>query len=350
MGAAKASINHPSTWESFGRLDDYFAQVAKDLEHDPKPEPSLDGLPDERIKWEAKSRQDADKILETVTGRVSEREIFIPCRDGHKTRGLLYRSGQDSVGGRPLFVVLHGGGFLFGSAEMESPLCIRAALEFGCVALSLEYRLAPEHRFPQAHEDVWDALQWLTSNPASIGADLTKGFILGGCSAGGHITIPLSHRARDKKLSPPLTGIYLSITPALAHQAVPEKYRPLYRSREQFRDGISLDLASILLYDKASEPDVFSPLWSPLLWPTGHANLPPAYFQICGADMLRDEALIYERELRLNDIETKVDIYPGLPHVFWYTHPDHPAVPKYHEDAKNGIGWLLDRKCSSGGL
>jgi acetyl esterase/lipase len=184
----------------------------------------------------------------------------------------------------------------------------------------------------------------ITANAGSIGADLTKGFVLGGCSAGGHITIPLSHRARDEKLTPPLTGIYLSVTPALAYQAVTEKYRPLYRSREELRNGISLTFSEIVFFEKTNEPDVKSPLWSPLLWPTGHANLPPTYFQICGADMLRDEALIYERELRENNIETKVDIYSGLPHVFWYTHPDHPAVPRYHEDAKNGVGWLLGQK------
>ncbi|KEF57633.1 uncharacterized protein A1O9_05551 [Exophiala aquamarina CBS 119918] len=347
MTDSVASLNDPSTWKNFGILEPFFAQVAKDLEKNPESEPSLDNLSNNRNSWEFNSRKDTDNLLDTVKDQVSEQEIFIPCRDGHKTRALLYQPKQEFVRGRPLVVVLHGGGFTFGTAEMESLLCIRATKDLGCVSLSLEYRLAPENKFPTAYEDVWDAVQWIIVNAGSIGADLSEGFVLGGCSAGGHITIPLSHRARDEKLSPPLTGIYLSVTPALAHQAVTEKYQPLYRSREEFRNGISLTFSSIAFYDKTNEPDVNSPLWSPLLWPTGHANLPPTYFQICGADMLRDEALIYERELRENNVKTKVDIYPGLPHVFWYTHPDHPAVPKYHEDAKNGVGWLLGQRKSS---
>jgi acetyl esterase/lipase len=83
------------------------------------------------------------------------------------------------------------------------------------------------------------------------------------------------------------------------------------------KDGITLISKSTAVYDIAVEPDFNSPLWSPLLWPTGHKDLPPMFFQICGADLLRDKVLIYERELRLeNRVKTRTIVYQGLPHIF----------------------------------
>jgi acetyl esterase/lipase len=173
-------------------------------------------------------------------------------------------------------------------------------------------------------------------------ADLSKGFVFGGSSAGAHIAIPLTHRARDKGLTPPLTGTYLSVPPSLVPQALTDKYRNLYRSREALSNGLALTSKAMNMYDIATEPDLTSSLWSPLLWPTGHANLPPTFFQICGADLLRDEALIYERELRLqNSVKTRVIVYAGMPHIFWYNYPAHPTSRRFVSDAVRGLGWLL---------
>lgn len=174
-----------------------------------------------------------------------------------------------------------------------------------------------------------------------MGADLAKGFVVGGSSAGGHITIPLVHRARDKRLSPPITGVYLSVPPALTPEAVTDKYRGIYRSRSALSQGLGLSAKSIRMFDEIMAPDFASPLWNPLLWHTGHGNLPPHYFQICGADMLRDEALIYERELRAESVQTRVTMYQGMPHVFWYTYPQHSVSRQFAQDTTNGIGWLL---------
>jgi acetyl esterase/lipase len=125
---------------------------------------------------------------------------------------------------------------------------------------------------------------------------------------------------------------------------VPEKYKPLYKSRAQLSQGMSLTTNAIDMFELAVQPDHSSALWNPLLWPTGHANLPPTFFQICGADMLRDEVLIYERELRrVHGIKTKVEIYQGLPHVFWYDFPDHSRSKSFARDAADGLGWLLGR-------
>lgn len=166
--------------------------------------------------------------------------------------------------------------------------------------------------------------------------------MFGGTSSGAHIANPLVHRARDEGLNPPITGVYLNVPPTLAAQALTNEYRDLYRSREDLKDGYTLTSKSIALYDEELQPDFQSPLWSPLLWPTGHADMPPTFFQVCGADLLRDDALIYERELRLkNDVKTKLIVYQGLPHVFWYTHPSLRASKQFAQDTVSGLGWLL---------
>ena len=94
----------------------------------------------------------------------------------------------------------------------------------------------------------------------------------------------------------------------------------------------------------AYKPDKHDWRLSILNHPKGHSKLPPAYFQICGMDPLRDEGFIYERVLREDEgIKTKVDVYPGLPHGFWGFFTMLKAAKKYHEDILKGIGWLLNK-------
>lgn len=158
------------------------------------------------------------------------------------------------------------------------------------------------------------------------------------------MTAALSHWARDRQLSPPLTGIYLNVPCLVQPESVTDKYKDLYLSREQNEGKVGLSKKTINVFEDAVQPDPTSELWSPLNWSLGHQDLPRTYFQICGSDVLRDDALIYDRILRQEyGIETKVDIYPGLPHVFWYIYPSHSAGQKFHEDGTKGIGWLLKR-------
>ncbi|KAL4738270.1 alpha/beta-hydrolase [Aspergillus similis] len=276
-----ASIDDPTSWHLFANLDHEFLQ------------------------------------------QINSEEISIPLRDGSSSRALVYRRKCDAVETRPLLALVHGGGFRVGNAELESSACIGATRELGCISVSLEHRLVPEFKFPVAYEDIWDALLWEAHS-------------------GAHIANPLVHRARDQKLHPPITGVYLNTPPTLAPQALTDTYRDIYKSRDALKDGFTLTGKSIEMYDQELQPDFASPLWSPLLWPTGHASIPPTFFQICGADLLRDDALIYERELRLKyGVKTRAIVYQGLPHVFWYTHPSLTASKRFTVDTVSGVAWLL---------
>ena len=124
--------------------------------------PDIDTVVSTREEWYPKYKAFADKSLEASNGLVTVREIQIPRRDGVMQRALLYQPSNLTDKPRPLLVMIHGGGFCFGCPEMEAGTCIGAARNYGCVAISLSYRLAPEHKFPSATDDCWDALQWVS--------------------------------------------------------------------------------------------------------------------------------------------------------------------------------------------
>jgi acetyl esterase/lipase len=98
---------------------------------------------------------------------VHEARIDIPSRDGTSLPAILYRPASPTSPG-PLVVLYHGGGWITGHAEDEAPIAYALAQRHGAVVVSVEYRLAPEHPFPKAIEDSWDALKWVCdwSNPA----------------------------------------------------------------------------------------------------------------------------------------------------------------------------------------
>jgi len=149
-------------------------------------------------------------------------------------------------------------------------------------------------------------------------------------------------------LSPPLTGSHLKIPSVCVNAELPEKYRKDAHSWEQNKNAAILSRkACDLFFDNyvPEQPDRGNEQFSPLIFETGHAGLPPSYFQICGADPLRDEALIYERVLREEEgIKTKVDVYPGLPHGFWSVFSTIPSSKQFVEDSVKGVQWLLEQK------
>lgn len=154
--------------------------------------------------------------------------------------------------------------------------------------------------------------------------------------------------ARDKKLSPPLSGTHLMIPSVCVNSEIPEKYRKDAHSWEQNKNAAILSQkACDLFFDNyvPNHADRGNELFSPLNFKTGHAGLPPTFLQICGADPLRDEALIYERVLREEEgIKTKVNVYPGLPHGFWSVFNTLPSSRKFVEESVKGVQWLLEQK------
>lgn len=133
-------------------------------------------------------------------------------------------------------------------------------------------------------------------------------------------------------------------------EEMPEQYRAEYLSHPSLTPSVDpvlqLDPSNPRALLQVVGADVNDPLFIPFLYrnkPGGHRGLPAAYFQVCGLDPLRDEALIYERVLREEaSIETKLDVYPGLGHYFWTNFPLLGASKQFVEDTVKGVGWLLE--------
>ncbi|KAI1340872.1 putative lipase/esterase [Xylariaceae sp. FL0016] len=292
-----------------------------------------------------------------IPDEVAEEDREIPVRDGSQIRVRLYRPVGKEERGRPLVIMYHEGSWSMGDLSDEETNCRLFCRELGAVCVNVEYRLAPEYAFPTWINDSWDALQWAASNATALGADPSKGFVVGGGSAGGNIAAVLAHIARDEHLSPPLTGQYLcvpAITCLVPPSAIPEKYRPEYLSHPSITPNIDpvLKLTAQPDIDGLFSQILRAPLDDPRIVPFlygaregGHTGLPPAYLQVCGLDPLRDEGLIYERVLREEaGVKTRLDLYEGLGHYFWTNFPELKRSREIVEDTVKGVKWLLEPK------
>jgi acetyl esterase/lipase len=304
---------------------------------------------------------------------ITEAEHVIPLPGGYTSRLLVcHRSSQSAPGKSPLIVIYHGGGHCVGNPESELPVARRLALDLNAVVVLPCYRFAPEHPFPASVNDSWAVLQYLASESRqrhdpnspllpSHCDPVGQGFIVGGVSAGANLAASVAHLARDQNLEPKLTGQMLMAGSYISPLNVPAKYAPRYLSLEQNKVAPILDEGMHKMFRAAFKPDHKSPLWAifdqhhPLDQHSeeeggpgvkhGHMGLPPAYFQICGLDMARDDSLIYEQVLREEcGLNTKVDLYSGYPHCWWSIYPDIDSSKRRENDTVEGTRWLLALK------
>ncbi|KAH9229159.1 hypothetical protein K456DRAFT_1803692, partial [Colletotrichum gloeosporioides 23] len=209
---------------------------------------------------------------------------------------------------------LFGGGFMFGDCDQLSPYARLATKLLGVTVINLSYRRAPEQKFPTAPNDVWDGIQWITKNTETLQVDLAAGFAVGGVSAGGNLAAVTTQKALDEGLSPPVTGLWLGVPWTLEPEVVPAKYKDVFFSRDQCAGAPGLNQQAMDMFNIAYEPDLKSRDFSPFNAKNPHRGMPPTYIQVSGADPLRDDGLIYERALRGAGVETKLMVYPNIPH------------------------------------
>lgn len=279
---------------------------------------------------------------------VSESDHTVKARDGYEIPiKITVPVGKTVDKGSPLIVLFHEGGWCLGDFTDEEHDAWSFSLEFGAVCVNVEYRLAPEHKYPVGVQDCYDVVKWVaaTASPDNplVPANPRNGFIVAGSSAGGNLAAVMSQIARDEHLQPPITGQYLAV-PATLDAFVPDKWKDQYRSRWTSVQDPVLDLSNFMEHPMllALQGDPTDPRFAPLL----HENLkglPPAYFQISGIDPLRDEGLIYARELQENGNKVKMDVYEGYGHMFWTNWPELERSKEFFSDASKGVKWLLEQ-------
>ena len=246
----------------------------------------------------------ASEILELPRVPLARvQDIQIPSDDGHLMPARLYASATDVL---PVLLYLHGGGFTIGNLETHDSLCRQLALRSGAAVVALDYRLAPEHRFPVAVSDAWAAMKWLAAHADSVGLDGTR-LAVGGDSAGGTLAAVCAIHARDSKLT--LRG-QLLITPGTATQADAA-------SHTTFAQGYLLEKKGIAWFfdhyiDAANRGDWrFAPLNASDL-----EGVVPACVILAECDPLVDEGLAYADRLRAAGVTVALELYRGVTHDF----------------------------------
>ena len=230
-------------------------------------------------------------------------EILIPAPGGDVPLRVFRPQGP----AKGVYLHIHGGGWVFGSADMQDERNERLARQCGLVVVSVEYRLAPEHPYPAAPDDCEAAALWLVrEGPGLFGTDR---FMIGGESAGAHLSAVTMLRLRDKHRLLPfraanlIAGCFdLEMTPSVRNWGTEKlilNTRDIFMFRHFFlRAG-----------GDASSPDI-SPLQADL------AGLPPALFTIGTRDPLLDDSLFMSARWSSARNHCELDIWPGAPHVF----------------------------------
>ncbi|GAD93960.1 hypothetical protein MYCGRDRAFT_33888 [Paecilomyces variotii No. 5] len=310
-----------------------------------KPQPLLgDNLLEQRERYNAArvASNNATSIEQPSQVEAITREI--PVRDGSGILVRIYRPkcSEDEADTRALCVMFHGGGWCFGGLENEDVTCRRISESLGIIVINVDYRLAPEHKFPTGIQDAYDAVKWVAANSPSLKADPKKGFIIGGASAGANYAAAICLALRNVSFYPSITGCFLD-TPVVVHPtAVPKRFEKVYQSYVKNKDSPILSQKQLEIFFNLYNGEPTSPWFSPLVHPNGHRGLPPTCFKACGLDPLLDDALIYERVLREEgEVVTKLSVYPGVPHSFNSAFPDLEVSRKWNAETIEGVSWLL---------
>lgn len=241
----------------------------------------------------------------------------------------------------PLIALFHGGGFMVGSNLQMASFARAFATLYNVTVASLSYRLAPENAFPVAQDDAWDAIRWLASHAPTLGANLTKGFVVGGVSAGGNLAISVVHRSVATGLDPPITGLWAANPITTDGASVPEELLGSWISRVQNADAPSLSTADIEYLQGILRPDPLSPVFTPFADLCAFSALPPIYVQVAGMDPLRDDGLIYEAVAREKGVVTRMDVYAGMPHGFFFYFPALKESVRFLKETYLNMAWLL---------
>ena len=209
----------------------------------------------------------------------------------------------------PVLVFFHGGGWVICTLDTHDGQCRSLANGAGCVVVSVDYRLAPEHKFPAAPEDCYAATVWVGEHAAELNGDASR-LAIGGDSAGGNLTAVVAQMVRNQG-GPHLT-FQLMIYPAtdFASQAP---------SKTENANGYYLTADDMDWFENHylnSKADRLNPLASPMQ-ASDLSNLPPALILTAEYDPLRDEGEEYGRRLQEAGVPVIIRRYAGMVHGFF---------------------------------
>jgi acetyl esterase len=256
-----------------------------------------------------------DHTVEGLAGAIPIR-VYWPPASGEQTP--------------PVVLFVHGGGWAVGDLDSYDGTARFHAVGAAAVVVSIDYRLAPEHRYPAAVDDVWAVTRWVAAHGGEFGADPTR-LAIAGDSAGGNLAAVVSQLARDDGGTPITFQLlwYPSTTWDLSLPSFTEN-----------AEAPILDLAAVRAHSRWYVGDIDLGDLPPTLAPARAqdlAGLPPAYIAVAGHDPLRDDGVRYAELLRTAGVPVELDIAETLVHGYLgYA----GVVPAATEAMDRGLGAL----------
>ena len=257
-------------------------------------------------------------------------DVLIDTRDGAQIAARIYYPCEpnwaDPV---PALLYFHAGGYVVGSLKSAEGVCRMLAAEARCAVVSVDYRLAPEYRFPCAVNDAIDALCWLFNKAPSLAID-TRRLAIGGESAGATLATVGAVYARDAHI--PL-ALQMLIYPGLSARIDTDAHR-------QYGEGYFVSLRTIRWIQRtylASADDLddwrFAPLDGERNAPSSWSGLAPAWIASAECDPSQDIHLAYAGKLRSHGNRVDIHLYPGMIHGFFSMGSVIPEAAIAHQDA-----------------
>lgn len=251
-----------------------------------------------------------DKATPIAQRRLDWEELFTGTR-GDALGGQVVANGvpccwiePKSVRTDAVILYFHGGGYQLGSVASHAGLMERIATACGCRALGVEYRLAPEHRFPCALDDALAVWRWLTARGIA-----PERIAFAGDSAGGNLALAAMISLRDAGLPMPAAGVLLS--PWTDFAATGESYETRAKADPIHRRSMILALGQAYLgADGDPEHPLASPLYAEL------AGLPPLLIQVGDRETVLDDSRLFAAKARAAGVEVELGVWDDMIHVF----------------------------------
>lgn len=275
---------------------------------------SVDTMTPEQIVRTQEMLAGHGKLTAGVTGKLARgvtTDDRVLRQDGERVPVRIYR-GVHQQAHSPVVIHFHGGGWALGALDHSDWLCSQVCLGVEAVVVSVDYRLAPLHRFPNAVLDSLAAVTWVAEHAGELGVDPARIAVMGD-SAGGNLAAVVCQMLRDRS------------GPAIAHQSLVYPATDL-RTPEHFdaaaparTDWPILSSATMVAFrDQYLGPDgaADNPMASPIL-AEDLSGLPPALIQVAEYDPLRDDGIRYARALQHAGNQVRLTEYVGMPHGYF---------------------------------
>ncbi|KAF3392287.1 Versiconal hemiacetal acetate esterase [Talaromyces pinophilus] len=284
------------------------------------------------------------------------RQQFAGLFDGHFTglssalgriaRSVPYRIycpvNATSTGPLPIGVYMHGGGYILGGLESEDILCRAFSEQTNSIPVSVDYRLAPEHKHPTQLQDSLAVFEWAYANALSLGGERNRIFSIGTSAAVREIILGRSNLPAES-----LSGV-IAISPVTVHlDNAPIEYHAIHKSYTEFSEGepvLTRSTMARFFDDAGTAADNASSFM--LLDKESLSRFPPVYISTTECDPLRHDGRALASALQNVGVDIREELYEGLPHCFWFFN----SLPEWQSFIKNtvaAIQWILEEKAWS---